>query len=599
MLFWILLAFIAVFSIARFKPLLRHAGTGRAIAVLILRLFALAATAMLIAPVSVPSTRTTIQPARVVVLIDASQSTNTPVRRKLIESLKRELGNRSVLVWEFSESLRPTSLLTLSESAKGSASKLSAAIEDIVEMVKPDEMLVITDGQDTASHPDRRVIETLRKTRTRLSAVLLPSNLPPNLSLSVSPAQIASFAGEKVNFEVKVEGYNLARETELQLRVWDSRKLVFQTRLEATEGTYQTTQTTVTLTPESAGWHRYRFEVSPVAGEAWMDDNSVEVAVWQAPTKLRVLLITGQPNFEFKFAKQAIEEEPNFEWVAIASLPDKTRYQQGSPKLLPSSLQRLEPFHVVAVIAPTPEEFSSVEGKAVQQFVQSGGGLLVTLNELTVNSNGWRFFIPDPVEIASISPPVNPIPEQSDLLGEKFTNLPAAEAVWSVRPRRKAFHVALRVGNKPILVWWQEGLGKVAVLALDGTWMWAMDAAKKGEQPTLHRQFWQTLIRFLADPMKGADRERSKAPSDLKIPQPPPTELSTPPNPERLLKWVRITGGQVFQINEVADWVEELHWTRKESITMEQPLSATPLPYLLLLTALTIEWWLVRRTGLT
>ena len=595
MLLWALLVFAAIFSVARFKPLQKHVGIGQAVAVLALRLIAVAAAALLLTPVSILSTRTVHQPARIAILVDASKSTNTPARRDVVKNLKQTLQRRSVLIWEFSDNLRPVLLPNLSEAAEGNASRLSAAIRTVIASTQPDELLVITDGQDTEPQTDRQLLEELRKVKTRISVVLLPTNLPPNLRLAISPTQATLFAGESVSFAVKVEGYRLHGKTTVQLRVWEARRLVSQATLKIVNGV---AQTNVTLTPDRAGWHRYHFEVLPAPNEVWTEDNSAEAVVWQAPTKLRVLLATGQPNFEFKLAKQAIEEEPNFEWVAVSSLPNGTRYQQGSPKLFPASLQKLDPFHVVAIIAPTPDQFGVAEGRAVWQFAQNGGGLLVMLNELSVRSNGWRFFVPEPLKIAPLPAPANLRPEEGDLLGEKLTNLPATDAAWAVRLQRRAFWTALQFGNEPVLVWWQEGWGKVAILGLDGTWRWAMEAARKDEEPKIHRRFWQTLIRFLADPTKGRTDEISKVKGKLKTPSAPPPELTVEPTPNQLRELAKATGGQILRPHEVTSWVSGLKWTKSVTVTTSQPLSQMPLPYLLLLAALTAEWWLIRRSGL-
>lgn len=125
-----------------------------------------------------------------------------------------------------------------------------------------------------------------------------------------------------------------------------------------------------------------------------------------------------------------------------------------------------------------------------------------------------------------------------------------------------------------------------------------MEAARKGEEPKIHRHFWQTLIRFLADPMKGRTDEISKVASELKTPSPPPPELTVEPNPDLLRELTKATGGQTLRPHEIAAWVNGLKWTKSVTVPTSQPLSQTPLPYLLLLIALTAEWWLIRRSGL-
>ena len=128
-----------------------------------------------------------------------------------------------------------------------------------------------------------------------------------------------------------------------------------------------------------------------------------------------------------------------------------------------------------------------------------------------------------------------------------------------------------------------------------------MESAKKGEQPTIHRQFWRTLIRFLADPTKGAKGEilpSGIASSALKVPEPQPLELTNLPTQERIKTWTKMTGGQILQPENLASWLNSLKWTKRATIPTRQPLSAMTLPYLLLIAALTAEWWLIRRSGL-
>ncbi|MCX7969498.1 MAG: hypothetical protein N3B10_13570 [Armatimonadetes bacterium] len=593
MAFWGLVVLTAILSLARFKPLRKQIGTNQAVAISALRLFAIATAALLALPISLPSHQTITQPIRLAILVDASASTNTPTRQKVIGQLKRELRfhSGSVLIWEFAEDLKPVPLEELSEHAEGSASHLSEAILKVIEAVKPDELLIISDAQDTNPKPDAEISKVLRGTKTRLNLLLLPTYLPPNLSLKISPVQSFLFAGEKVNFTVQVRNEGFAGGTKVKLRVWDANKLLFQSRLTITAGIEQTT---VTLSPQRTGWHRYRFEVSLDEGEVWTTDNVAEALVWQSPTKLRVLLVTGQPSFEFKFVKQAIESEPNFEWAAIASLPDGTRYQQGSPNLLPVSLMRLEPFHALVVLAPTPYEFGSAEGKSAWQFVQSGGGLLVTLSEPTVRTNGWRFFVPVTLSISRLPPNSQLSPASSDFVVE---NLPLVESAWSIQPQLKFFHVGLHSGGKPILVWWQEGLGKVALLGVDGTWKWVMDAARKGEEPFVHRLFWRTLVRFLADPMKGIKDEKIFAGGQLRSPEPPPPELTYLPQ-GWLKRWAETTGGQILRPDELKVWLKSQAQAKRVKVATQYPLSALFTPYLLLIATLTIEWWLVRRSGL-
>ncbi len=598
MAFWFTVFLITVFAFLRFAPMCRHIGFASATAVLILRLVAIAVAILLFNPFFIPSHQTVNQKSRIAVLVDSSISVDAEGRQKAIKALLSALGDGKdlFLAWAFSENLKPLKLEELQSFSLGNQSRLSKAVLEALETLRPDQLLILTDAQDTEPVPDEQVVEGLKKSGTKLSAVILPSNLPPNLSLSVSPTQAFLFSGEEAKFSVQVSGEWVREKSAIQLRVWEGKRLAYKADLSLVKGKGQAT---VALKPSSSGWNRYRFEVLPVKGEIWVEDNRQEVLIWQAPTKLRVLIVTGQPNFEFKFVKQAIEGEPNFEWVAIASLPNRTRYQQGSPKLMPASLAKLEKFHVAIVMAPTADEFGIEEGRTLWQFVQAGGGLLLTLSEPTIRTNGWRFFVFYPLAFKALNSPSPLRAVNGDTLGEQLPQMPEVDAAWAISSLPSFVQIAVESSGKPVLVWWQEGLGKLAIVAFEGTWRWVMEAALRGEKPETQKKFWRTIVRFLADPTKGEGEKISRMHVNLETPKPPPSELSFQPEPKRVEAWVKATGGQILKPDDLGAWVKNLSQAKTVRIATKQPVSAMPLPYLILLAALTVEWWLIRRSGLT
>ncbi len=612
--FWMLTFIIAVVAFIRFPALRRHLGAAKATILLGLRLAAIFIALLLALPVTFPSPRKVTQPARIAILIDASQSADVPERQKALKALQQALRPHAdaVTVWRFGSDVVSTPIPQITQRTAEGASRLSEAVMRVAETMQPDKLVIIADGQDTASQPDTQIIASLKRIGTQVIAIPLPANLPPNLQVSASPTRTTLFAGEEAKVTVQVSGQNLSKATAACMFVWEGRRLIQRFSVSGQRLTANPQSFSIRLRPDKSGWHRYRLEVVPLQGEKWTDDNAVEIAVWQAPTKLRVLLVCGHPTFEFKFVKQALEAEPNFEWAAVADLPDGTRYQQGTPALLPVSLQRLQPFHVFIALAPTPADFGSAEVQAVRQFVTNGGGLLVTLNPFSIQAQGWRLFVSAPFQLASLPSPAPLTIVTDDLLGGRLPKLPPVDAAWGIehgaRSERQGVwetrHLitAVESNGKPVLVWWQEGLGKIAFFAADGTWRWAMEAARKGEAPTAHRQFWRTLVRFLADPQKGANGEwriaKGKRQIALSVPKPPPDEWTKTPQPERLRRWAEATGGKLLPTDEAAAWVRQTRWTKTVTVTQPQPLSAMPLPYLLLLAALTIEWWVIRRSGL-
>jgi hypothetical protein len=594
MWFWLLLIFVTVTTFWRFPALRRHCGTAEALVLSTFRLLALAAIALLASPLSFPVIRSVRTLPRIAVLLDASESVNRKAWQQAVQALLPTWRTHpeAVSVWLFGSDLRNITPSQPLPQPVATESRLSDAVLRLTETVRPDWLILIADGQDTEPIPDERVLAALRRNGTKVIAVPLPANLPPNLSVSASPTQVTLFAGEEATVTVTVKGQNLSGATDVPLRVWLGRRLISQTRLRVTPRTVVTQ--TIRLRPNASGWHRYRIEVGTLSGERWADDNAVAVTVGQSPTKLRVLLFASQPTFEFKFAKQSLEREPNFEWVAMTTLPDGTRYQQGNPSLMPASLTRLQPFHVLVALAPTPADFSAAEVQAIQTFVQNGGGLLLTLNPVAVASQSWRLFWTEPLRAAPLpSPaPLSSVPD--DLLGKELGTPPPAPAVWALSAQAPT-NVALRSGREPVLLWRSVGLGKVAILGIDGTWHWAMDAARKGEPPTTHQTFWRKLVRFLAEPKLPP---QSASETERRLYRQPPAEWVVPPDPTRLTRWAKQTQGIVIKPEQLGAQIASVMAAKETLITERRPLSHSPLPYLLLIAMLTIEWWLIRRHGL-
>jgi hypothetical protein len=254
----------------------------------------------------------------------------------------------------------------------------------------------------------------------------------------------------------------------------------------------------------------------------------------------------------------------------------------------------LQPFHVLVILAPTPADFGAAEVQAIQTFVQNGGGLLLTLSPVTVASQGWRLFWAAPLHATPLPSPAPLVPVPDDLLGKQLSALPSAPAVWALTSQAPT-SVALRSRGEPVLLWRSVGLGKVAILGIDGTWHWVMDAARKGEPPIAHQTFWRKLVRFLAEPKLPS---QSATETQLRPYRQPPAEWTTPPNPDRLARWAKQTQGTVIKPEQLGAQIASVMAAKETLVTERRPLSHFPLPYLLLIAMLTIEWWLIRRKGL-
>ncbi len=189
---------------------------------------------------------------RIAILLDASESVNRKAWQQAVQALLPtwRAHPEAVSVWLFGSDLRNITPSQPLPQTVATESRLSDAVLRLTETVRPDWLILIADGQDTEPIPDERVLAALRRNGTKVIAVPLPANLPPNLSVSASPTQVTLFAGEEATITVTVKGQNLSGATDVPLRVWLGRRLISQIRLRVTP--HRVVTQTIRLRPNAS-----------------------------------------------------------------------------------------------------------------------------------------------------------------------------------------------------------------------------------------------------------------------------------------------------------------------------------------------------------
>lgn len=127
--------------------------------------------------------------------------------------------------------------------------------------------------------------------------------------------------------------------------------------------------------------------------------------------------------------------------------------------------------------------------------------------------------------------PFQPVP----LVGEVPDEVPALTGYGVVTPRGIDAVVALRVGDDPLLAWWNRGLGRVVAFTSDPAAPW-MDGWRNWSE---HAAFWRRLARWSGRPRGGAvevtatpapahDRDRREGDTllSIRLPEPERRRLS-------------------------------------------------------------------------
>ncbi|RPI58949.1 MAG: hypothetical protein EHM50_09965, partial [Lysobacterales bacterium] len=241
-----------------------------------------------------------------------------------------------------------------------------------------------------------------------------------------------------------------------------------------------------------------------------------------------ILYIEGEPRWEYKFIRRAIDENPAVRVASLLKTTPNKFYRQGveSPDELVNGFptEELELFRYDALMIGSFEAaaLSAEQHDMIREFVsRRGGSLLMLGGRRGLTDGGWG-----PTSVAEVLPVRLP-----ELDGPSFVREPAHavltpagrtsaltrlapneqanEASWGELPDLADFQTLgdLKPGaetllqaefqgrTEPLLVAQRYGLGHAYVLATGGTWRWQMQLPHEDQR---HETFWRQLLQAAA-----------------------------------------------------------------------------------------------------
>ncbi|MBI3209642.1 MAG: hypothetical protein HYZ37_12190 [Candidatus Solibacter usitatus] len=393
-------------------------------------------------------------------------------------------------------------------------------------------MVLFSDGADNTGGVDLETIALLRRQRIPVhtvgvgrekfakdieigDAVMAARTLPDSrLSAQITIRQ-QGFAGSKARLSVKAEGKTLATQ-EITLKP---------------EGAQQTE--IIVFNSGNEGVKNLQVSVDPLQGEENTGNNSVSRLLNVQNRKPRVLYIEGEPKWEFKFIRRAIEEDRTLQLATILRTTQNKIYRQGinSPNEMeqgfPAKVDELFGFQAIIVGGVEAGYFTAAQMELLKQFVdRRGGGLLFLAGRGGLSEGGWGktglaelmpvtlpdkkgTFHRDPAYVeltqAGKESLICRLEENPDKNAERWKKLPyLADYQESGIPKPGALVLVEALpsskGRLPLLITQNYGRGRVAAMATQGTWRWQM--LQPLEDKT-HEMFWQQLMRWLVQDTPG------------------------------------------------------------------------------------------------
>src|ERR1700691_6298093 len=290
-----------------------------------------------------------------------------------------------------------------------------------------------------------------------------------------------------------------------------------------------------------AGARTLQITAAPLPNEENTANNTLTRVVNVSAEKRRILYMEGEPRWEYKFIRQAEEDDRMVQIVSIDRTSENKLYRQGiaDPKELadgfPSRAEDLFVYQGLIIGSVEAGYFTPAQQELIREFVdRRGGGLLLLGGQFALADGGWNatklidlFPTTLPLQAGTfhreVDPPRGPThttaelaPAGEDSIITRLVDDPAANAAkWKKLPYLMDYedpgtpkpgaavlaNMITPEGKKlPLLITENFGRGRTAIMATGGSWRWQM-SSPLGD--TAHDLFWQQLLRWVASDTPG------------------------------------------------------------------------------------------------
>ncbi len=443
----------------------------------------------------------------------------------LLNSLRDKFQVRLYRLTDHLERFDKLEQLTSTAPATHIGEGLKQVVED-AQSLPIGAVILASDGADNAGGVDLETISEFRRQRipihtigfgreksahdVEISDVTVPPRALPDSRLA---AQVSfhqhGFKGQKAKITLR-DGKKVLTQKEVTLK---------------DDGVEQTEP--VLFNPGAAAVHVIEVAIEPLTGEDNVKNNVLTRIVNVDSRKPRILYLEGEPRWEFKFLRRAVEDDTTIDLVTMLRTTQNKIYRQGiaNPDELkdgfPTKVEELFGFDGLIIGSVDAPYLTPGQQTLIKDFVdRRGGGLLFLGGKDALADGGWKqsadvdlipTILPDrkdtfqrvgaKVELSAAGRDnlITRLEEDSGKNVERWKNLPYVmnfQDPGQPKPGATVLVDGLPMtgGRIPLLITQNYGRGRTALFATGGSWRWQMlqPVADKS-----HEMFYQQLLRWL------------------------------------------------------------------------------------------------------
>ncbi|MCU1294426.1 MAG: hypothetical protein JWP08_3276 [Bryobacterales bacterium] len=412
--------------------------------------------------------------------------------------------------------------------ASGTATQLGAGLRQLADeaaTLPVGSVILLSDGADNSGGIGSETMAELRRRRLPVNTVGFGrETLAHDVEISEVELPSSALANSRLQAAVRIRqnGFDGKRAT---MVVTSGGNVVASRDVTLVDGGQQLEN--IEFDAGKSGVKDVEVKIQPLPGEENTANNRVTRVLSVDGTKRRILYVEGEPRWEYKFLRRAVEDDPALEVVSMLRTTQNKIYRQGISNVnelldgFPLKPEDLFAYQGLILGSVESGFFTRTQQEAIREFVDRRGGGLLFLGGRSSLSDG-DYNVPPFSELLPVKLPGRKNTFHRDLAAAELTE-PGKKSLicriendaeksadhWNVLPyladyqdpgTPKAGAVVLaqtNVGGKrvPLLVTENYGRGRTGVFATGGSWRWRM------QQPVAdisQETFWRQLLRWTA-----------------------------------------------------------------------------------------------------
>jgi uncharacterized membrane protein len=442
----------------------------------------------------------------------------------LLKSLRARFQVRLYRLGAGVERVTETSQLTASQ-ASTQIGKGLRQLADEAATLPLGAVVLLSDGADNSGGIDLNTLSELRRRRLPVNAVGFGNQeISNDVELDGVDVPAKALEGSRLQARVTIRQNGFSgKRSRLSLsaggEVLASREVELKSSPEQVE--------TLEFGAGKRGVMNLAARIEPLPGEKNALNNQLTRVLAVDNTKHRILYVEGEPRWDYKFIRRALDDDPAIEIVSMLRTTQNKIYRQGiaNPNELINGFPEKpeELFEYQGLILGSVEEsfFSMAQRQMIEAFAnRRGGGVLLLGGRYALADGGYN--VSPFSQLLPVTLPSRKNTFQRSFVAAELTDAGRSSLIcrieddaeksnqhWEVLPYLANYQdpgipkpgavVLAKVdagGTRlPLLITQNYGRGRTAVFATGGSWRWRM------QQPlgdNSQETFWRQMLRWVA-----------------------------------------------------------------------------------------------------